>query len=260
VTTVSASAVLATGYWDTQAGNAATAPGNGKYQADNWTAPALIAVAATDAEGIDRHAGMITAVPGDTIWQRSRTNSQNWLELSVASVTDLTTWVQYAVTVTATGPAFAAPGTNVRMLLELLSLGPPPGSEGAPYWQLWAPPLDPPTAGGLPADVAAIIADATWATDPHLCAALQWESYAAMLPPPGASVSQVATGAQSVTYSPPMPGGTAGAAMARAEWHRSLSQAGGSIPLVLAPPSVPSAPGDPWLAYAEAYSHWWPVA
>jgi hypothetical protein len=47
-------------------------------------------------------------------------------------------------------------------------------------WQAWAPPLDPPAAGGLPADAALAIADACWDTDPHLCAALQWESYAAM--------------------------------------------------------------------------------
>ena len=47
----------------------------------------------------------------------------------------------------------------------------------------WAPPLDPPAAGGLPAFAAQAIAGATWSTDPHLCAALQWESYAAMPPP-----------------------------------------------------------------------------
>jgi hypothetical protein len=35
--------------------------------------------------------------------------------------------------------------------------------------------------GGLPSGGAQ--ADATWSTDPHLCAALQWESYAATLPP-----------------------------------------------------------------------------
>ena len=257
MTTISPSAILATGYWDTQTGAPTSAPGSGKYRADDWAAPTLIAVAGTDANGYDRQAGMLAAQPGDTIWQRSPTDSQNYQEWAVVSVTDETTWVQFGVTVTASGASFTAPGSNQRRLLEALSVGAP--TPGAPLWQSWAPPLDPPTPGGLPADVAQMIADATWATDPHICAALQWEAYAATLPP-SPSVSQVATGAQSVTYSPPMPGGDAGAAMARAAWHRSLSQAGGSIPLVLAPPSVPSAPGDPWLAYAEAYSHWWPVA
>jgi hypothetical protein len=89
-------------------------------------------------------------------------------------------------------------------------------------WQAWAPPLNPPTAGGLPLDQAQAIADATWSDDPHLCAALQWESYAAMLPPT-ASVSQVATGAQSVTYSPATATGDYGLAVARAAWHRTFT-------------------------------------
>lgn len=125
-------------------------------------------------------------------------------------------------------------------------------------WHLWAPPLNPPTAGGLPEDAAQAIADATWDTDPHLCAALQWESYAAMLPA-ATSVSQVATGVQSVTYSPPMPGGDAGAAMAKAAWHRSLMCNGGSPELVLAPPAVATVPGNPWL-FDWAEWNWWPVA
>jgi hypothetical protein len=89
-------------------------------------------------------------------------------------------------------------------------------------WQSWAPPLDPPTAGGLPGHVAREIADAVWADDPHLCAALQWEAYAAMLPPTPA-VAQVATGSQSVSYSPPLPGGDYGLAVSRAAWHRSMA-------------------------------------
>jgi len=88
-------------------------------------------------------------------------------------------------------------------------------------WRDWAPPLDPPTTGGLPVDDAARIAAAYWRDDPHLCAALQWEAYAATLPP-AASVSQVQTGMQSVTYSPPMPGGSYGEAISRAQWHRSF--------------------------------------
>ena len=43
-------------------------------------------------------------------------------------------------------------------------------------WQAWAPPLDPPVDGGLPEAEAAAIAEALWAEDPHLCAAMQWES------------------------------------------------------------------------------------
>jgi len=122
-------------------------------------------------------------------------------------------------------------------------------------WHLWAPPLDPPTAGGLPQSAAQAIADAVWQTDPHLCAALQWESYAAMLPPTGSAVASVSTGAQSVSYSPPMPGGDAGMAMARAAWHRSLSQNAGSIPLTQGAPAKPSVPGDPW--NPDQYDSWW---
>jgi hypothetical protein len=91
-----------------------------------------------------------------------------------------------------------------------------------PPWAAWAPPLDPPTPGGLAVDDAARIADAWWDADPHLCAALQWESYAATLPP-AAAVSQVATGSQSVTYSPALPGGEYGLALARADRHRSFT-------------------------------------
>ena len=96
-------------------------------------------------------------------------------------------------------------------------------------WESWAPPLNPPAPGGLPLDQAQAIADAWWDTDPHLCAALQWESYAATLPMTP-TVSQVATGAQSVSYSPALPGGDYGLAMARAAWHRSFTTAV-SVPL-----------------------------
>ena len=105
---------------------------------------------------------------------------------------------------------------------------------GAP-WAAWAPPLDPPTTGGLALADAAQIADAWWQTDPHLTAALMWESYAATLPP-GPAVSQVQTGAQSVTYSPPVPGGEVGHAISRARWHRSFLGTLAAVPLDLAPP------------------------
>jgi hypothetical protein len=254
--TISARAAIATGYWDTQSGVPTSAPGTGKYRADNWAAPTLIAVAGTDANGYDRQAGLITAQPGDAIWQRSPSDSQNYQEWAVASVTDMGTWAQFGVSVTASGATFTAPGSNQRRLLELLQLEAPPpdgGGEVTPLWQTWAPPLDPPTAGGLPADVAQVIADATWDTDPHLCAALQWEAYAATLPFT-AAVSQVATGAQSVTYSPPLPGGDAGAALAKAAWHRSLMQAGGAIPLDLAPPMRQTVTGaEPVVVWQS----WW---
>jgi hypothetical protein len=60
-----------------------------------------------------------------------------------------------------------------------------------------------------------------WADDPHRAAAVAWEAYAATLPPTP-TVSQVATGAQSVSYSPAMPGGAYGLAVQRASWHRSF--------------------------------------
>jgi hypothetical protein len=78
--------------------------------------------------------------------------------------------------------------------------------------------------------------------------------------PPSAAVSQVATGVQSVTYSPPMPGGDAGLAMSRAQWHRSLMGGGGAAPLDLAPPAIPTVPGNPWLTYSDPAWFWWPVA
>ena len=98
-----------------------------------------------------------------------------------------------------------------------------------PPWESWAPPLDPPTPGGLPVAQAQAIAEGCWAEDPHLAAALMWESYAATLPATP-TVSQVATGAQSVSYSPAQPSGDYGLALARAAWHRSFTSAV-SVPL-----------------------------
>jgi len=130
-------------------------------------------------------------------------------------------------------------------------------------WEPWAPPLNPPHDGtdgqpaGLDAATAQKIADATWVTDPHLCAALQWEAYAAMLPPTPA-VASVSTGAQSVSYSPAGPTGEFGLAMARAEYHRSLMGSLVTMPLTVAEPAKTSAPGNPW--NPDAYDPWWPVA
>jgi hypothetical protein len=98
-----------------------------------------------------------------------------------------------------------------------------------PPWEAWSPPLNPPASGGLPIDQAQAIADAWWDQDPHLAAALMWEAWAATLPMTP-TVSQVATGAQSVSYSPAQPGGDYGLAVARARWHRSFTTAV-SVPL-----------------------------
>jgi hypothetical protein len=103
-------------------------------------------------------------------------------------------------------------------------------------WELWAPPLNPPVEAGLPYDAAQAIADAWWDEDPHLCAALQWEAYAASLPPAPA-VAQVSTGVQSVTYGRAIPGGELGMALTRAQWHRSFTTLV-SVPLQSVVPTV----------------------
>jgi len=75
--------------------------------------------------------------------------------------------------------------------------------------------------GGLDLEMAESIHQAWAGQDPHCAAAEMWEAYAATLPP-SPNVAAVSTGVQSVSYSPPMPGGDYGAALARAEWHRSF--------------------------------------
>jgi len=63
--------------------------------------------------------------------------------------------------------------------------------------------------------------------DPHLAAALAWESWAAQQDADpaagGGAVRSVSTGAQSVTYDGPRTG--YGAAMERARWHRARARA-----------------------------------
>lgn len=265
MTVSSAEVILAAGFWDTQSGDPATAPGSGKYQADNWASPALLAISAQDADGYARQDGLAAILPGDLITEQGTNNSQNYQRWTVVTVTDNAYWVQVGVTVAETGSAFAAPGSNQRRLLQVIRAGGAAPPEVAPVldWHMWAPPLDPPTAGGLDAATAEAIAAATWATDPHLCAALQWEAYAATLPP-SPSVAQVSTGAQSVAYSPPMPGGDYGAAMARAAWHRSLMGSATSVELTQAAPALQSAPGSPWASGAGSPAQgaylWWEVA
>jgi hypothetical protein len=109
-------------------------------------------------------------------------------------------------------------------------------------WRLWAPPLDPPTEGGLPEAAAQQIAGALWDDDPWLCLALMWEAYALTLAPEPA-VASVSTGAQSVSYA--APGGPFGLAMARAQWFRDQRGSLGSVPLRLRPPPPP-LPFDWW--------------
>ena len=117
-------------------------------------------------------------------------------------------------------------------------------SNGSPSWQAWAPPLAPPADGGLPYDEAQAIADAWWDDEPHLCAALQWEAYAATLPP-ALAVAQVSTGMQSVSYGRAVPGGELGAAMTRAAWHRSFLSGLASVPLQAAVPHPVTTLADP---------------
>jgi hypothetical protein len=115
----------------------------------------------------------------------------------------------------------------------------------------WAPPLDPPTSGALPVDQAQQIAYAWWDQSPHMCAALQWEAYAAQLPPTPA-VSAVSTGSQSVAYSPAAPTGQYGLAIQRADWHRTfIVDELVSVPLC-STARHPSAFDYPW-------AQWWPV-
>jgi hypothetical protein len=252
-------AIRAQGYWDTQSGAPTAAPGTGKYRADSWSAPTLVAVNVQDADGYQR-AGLAGIVAGDVITQLATNNSQNYQRWTASGpAVDNTTWVSIPVTVTEQGTTFVPPGSNQRRLLEALSMTAPDVPPAPPNWTLWAPPLDPPAAGGLPENVAQAIADATWAFDPHLCAALQWEAYAGMLPPTPA-VATVSTGAQSVSYQPPLPTGDFGLAMARASYHRSLMMTGETIPCEVAAPALTSAPGNPWAPLYQDYSPIWPVA
>lgn len=121
---------------------------------------------------------------------------------------------------------------------------PAASTAGPADWRSWAPPLDPPTAGGLPEAQAEQVAAEWWDVDPHEAAARMWEDWAAILPISNA-VSQVATGSQSVTYSPARPGGSYGEALARAEWHRSFAGTAGSVPLAAASPAG-APPGYEW--------------
>jgi hypothetical protein len=110
--------VVVFGYWQTQTGTPTTAPGNGKYQADSWSAPTLLAISTTDSDGYTRDFTNVS--PGDIIIQLASNNSQNYQRWLINSVTLMGTWVQIAVQVVESGTAFAAPGSNQSRLIELI--------------------------------------------------------------------------------------------------------------------------------------------
>ena len=121
-TAMSSNIILVAGNWDTQSGDPGAAPGTGKYRADNWTAPTLLAISAQDANGYQRTLSSIAV--GDDIVQMASNDSQNYIIMTVTSVTDNVTWAQIGVQVTSTGTTFVAPGSNQRRLLELLRATP----------------------------------------------------------------------------------------------------------------------------------------
>lgn len=114
--------VIATGFWQTQSGPATTAPGNGKYNADNWASPTLIAIAGTDNNGYNRQAGLLSIRPGDQISELATNDSQNYQVWSVTSVTDQGTWVQIGVQVTGAGSTFVTPGMNQTRLIQAIQV------------------------------------------------------------------------------------------------------------------------------------------
>jgi NADH:ubiquinone oxidoreductase subunit F (NADH-binding) len=109
---------LVIGSWNTQSGSPTTAPGNGKYNADNWASPTVLAISATDVDGTTHDAAQIN--PGDTLYELANNNAQNYLGMKVNSVVNNVTWFQVSVSVTETGSAFVTPGMNQQRLLELV--------------------------------------------------------------------------------------------------------------------------------------------
>jgi len=137
------SVVFATGFWQTQSGPATTAPGNGKYNADNWASPTLLAIAALDNNGYDRRAGLLSLRPGDQISELGTNDSQNYQVWSVTSVTDHTTWVQVGVGVIGAGSSFVTPGMNQTRILQAIQVVsqeiPPAGQTSGPLPSLASP-------------------------------------------------------------------------------------------------------------------------
>lgn len=87
--------------------------------------------------------------------------------------------------------------------------------------------------------------------DPHMAAALAWESWAAQQDPSDASTQRprsVSTGAQSVTYDGPS--STYGAAMERAKFHRARARA---YSAELGPTYGPGWGADPDEQYLDVY-------
>jgi hypothetical protein len=104
-------------------------------------------------------------------------------------------------------------------------------------WEVWAPPLDPPTEGGVPRQLAYDLADKFWPERPWLFGLLLWQFYAAMLDP-SPSVSHVSTGSQSASYSPAQPGGDFGRALARIAFFERMLGDLHSIPLAVEDPQL----------------------
>lgn len=114
------------------------------------------------------------------------------------------------------------------------------GRQG-PLWELWAPPLDPPTEGGLDRALAERIAEADFDC-PYTAPALMWDAYAAQQAPEPV-VASVSTGVQQVTYAGGS--GPSTVARARAEWLRSLCGTVGSVETVTST-SAARLPPDWW--------------
>jgi len=119
---VATSVVFATGFWQTQSGPATTAPGNGKYNADNWASPTLLAIAALDNNGYDRRAGLLRLRPGDQISELGTNDSQNYQVWTVTSVTDQGSWVQVGIEVIGAGSSFVTPGMNQTRILQAIQV------------------------------------------------------------------------------------------------------------------------------------------
>src|SRR5215468_3156438 len=112
-------------------------------------------------------------------------------------------------------------------------------------WEAFAPPLDPPSDGGLPVVYALEIVGQYWLSDPYLALAMLWEAYAASLPPEPAVVS-VSTGAQSIGYGSAGGASAFALAMARAEHFRSMRGGLASVPLRVGQAEPPDLPIDFW--------------
>ena len=109
---------LAIGTWTTQTGSPDTAPGNGKYNADNWSAPTSFSFTVIDGDGTSHDVSQIN--PGDILHILANNNAQNYQVLKINSVVDNITWFQLSVSVTETGSAFVTPASGQQRILEIV--------------------------------------------------------------------------------------------------------------------------------------------